>query len=152
MIEDSVALIHQDLAQEVLGSLDVLYDIFRRDGGVDPCMIVWPYETVNFEGEQVNDAIPIQLPEDRAGWPGIIAEAAKRTSAWAVALYEQRPDAIVVIFESPIGTSSWHIPIEDHGDVRALGDISDVKVDTDYVGAVWKPTTPASATRAGTQH
>lgn len=131
-------------------SLEDVYGAFRDHGHIDPFIIIWPSRAVNFEGRMVNGMIPIQLPEDPRRWPGFIADAAQRTSAWCVALYEQLHDHIVVIFESPIGTSSWHIPIENHGDVLALGDVSNVRVDEDYIGAVWRPTTPESAVRAGT--
>lgn len=151
MPEDSVELIHQDHALLIRSGLEDVYDAYLEEGRLDPLMIIWPSQTVNFAGVITDDMIPFQLPENPGEWPAFIADAVKRTHAWCVALYEQRPGEIVVIFESPIGTSSWHIPIEDHGDVRALGDVSDVKVDTDYVGAVWSPATPASAVRAGTQ-
>ena len=135
----------------VRAEIDSLYDSYREYGRISPFMIIWPSQMVNFAGIITDDMIPFQLPEDPGEWPSFIADAVKRMHAWCVALYEQRSDEIVVIFESPIGTSSWHIPIEDHGDVRALGDVSDVKVDTDYIGAVWSPATPASAVLAGTQ-
>jgi hypothetical protein len=62
----------------------------------------------------------------------------QKTEAYALLLVEQREQAVVVIVESNHGSKSWHIPVENHGDVSALGKPTE-RVDTDAIGILWRP-------------
>lgn len=134
-MEDSPELIHADLAEEAGWGINSLYTSWSESNRIDPFMVVWPSETVIFNGESVNDAIPFQLPLDKEQQRAFIKKAVKKTKAWAVLLVEQRAEAVVAVFESPVGTRSWHLPIKRRGDVLVLTDAKEYE-NTDYVGAV----------------
>lgn len=135
---DSHELIHQDLAEEVSWGLTALYEIWKEEGKIDPFLIVWPSETLLINGEEVEDGVAFDVPNE--GRDAFIIAAVEKTKAWALMLCEQRDQAVVVIFESPLGAKSWVIPIVQIGGTRSLGD-PDVRENTDYVGAVFKPKT-----------
>jgi hypothetical protein len=137
---DSIDLIHQDLAEEASWGLPALYDNWAKDQRIKPFMVVWPSKTIKFEGQVVNDAVPFQLPEDPGARKEAVATYAKRASAWALLVVEQRTESVVVIFESPVGTKSWHLPISRHGDVKILGDPKEF-TNVDYIGVRCRSTT-----------
>jgi len=147
---DSLELIHQDLAEEVSWGIPSLYNTWAEHRQIDPFIIIWPSRTINFKGQLVNDSIPIQLPDERAERSRAISAAVKETTAWALMLCEQRAEAVVVIFESPMGTKSWHLPLSKHGDVLTLGEPRE-RVNTDYIGVLWRPVT-AGADREGSRY
>ena len=134
---DSLAVIHKDLADEASWGLQSLYDTWAKNRRIEPFMIVWPSKTVFFEGQEVNDSIPVMLPDNLADREHFMRSTAKKTSAWAVMLCEQRAEAVVVIFESPVGTKSWHLPIARHGDTLVLEDPKEF-VNVDHIGVLFQ--------------
>lgn len=71
-------------------------------------------------------------------------ETAKKTKAWALMLCEQRTQAVVVVFESPLGTRSWHLPISRHGDTLVLEGPKEL-VDVDYLNIQYRPSTTSAS-------
>ena len=100
---------------------------------------MWPKEAVLIEGKMINDAIPVALSKQPDARQREIAKAANDMTAWALMLCEQRAEAVVVvIFESPVGTKSWHRAIVRHGDVDVLEEPVEY-TNTDYLGVRWRP-------------
>lgn len=151
-MEDSLTLIHLDLAEEVSWGLPSLYESWREAGTIEPFMVVWPSKTVIFEGQPVNDSIPLQLPLKKEERSDFIAQMCERYSAWAVMRCEEQDLVVSVLFESPVGTKSWRIPIVMIGATRSLGDPTEL-IDAESLGVLWKPVSrqPAAAAPATTR-
>lgn len=137
-MSDSQELIHQDLAEEVAGGIPALHDIWRARGAVRPFMAIWPYEEVEFEGQVVNDRMPLDLPPQRHEWAAFIRQAVRTYKAWALMVVEQREQAVVVIFETPAGSRSWHLKIRRQGDSEFLEDPV-VHDNVEYLGYLTRP-------------
>lgn len=135
--EDAVdRLVHEMLVQEAAWGLASLYDTWSRHWHIDPFVLIWPEEAVVFHGDKTASTLPFDLPEERDAWPDELRKIAKETKAYAILLVQEMEQALVVIFESRMGTRSWRIPIEDHGNVRVLGDPEE-RTDTDRIGLLW---------------
>jgi hypothetical protein len=139
----SERFIHDDIVREAEAGLKSLYDTWSKHSCISPFALVWPYKPVNFHGHKTESVLPFDLPADRSKWTTELRRIADAASAYAVLLVEQRAGAVVVILESVHGTKSWHIPIENHGNVNVLGDRVE-KTDTDSIGLLWSPKQGAS--------
>lgn len=124
--------------KEAANGLSSVYETWATKRRIDPFVLVWPSEPVNFHGKQTEDVMPFDLPNDASRWPTFLRDLVKKTTAYALLLVEQREQAVVVIFESPHGTKSWNIPIKNHGNVNVLGEAKE-KSDIDYIGLLWSP-------------
>lgn len=125
-------LSHNQMAEEASWGLQALYARWREHMRVRPFVVCWPGKSLKAQG--VDDkTVAFDLPEGRDRWPKLLKEIATKTKARGLLVVEQQPQAIVVILETSVGTTSWHIPIKDHGDIRVLADIVE-HTDKDYIG------------------
>jgi hypothetical protein len=138
-MEDALTLLHLDLIEEVSWGIPSLYESWRTTGYIDPFMLLWPRRTVMFEGQPVNDSIPLQLPEEQKERNGFIAQMCERYSAWAFMRCEEQDLAVSVLFESPQGAKRWRLPIVKIGATRSLGEPEELTDEKEYVGLLWRP-------------
>lgn len=135
----SERFIHDDLLARAAAGVESLYRTWREEGRIDPFFIAWPAEPVQTrEGSMIAGPCMLELPADRRTWNKKMLEAMRLTRAYAILLTEQRDEDVRVILESPHGARCWTVPIERHGDVRALGRASS-QDDGPCLGILWKP-------------
>jgi hypothetical protein len=135
----SERFIHDGLVKEARSGLKSLYATWASQSKIDPFVLVWPEKAIDYHGHKTAGMVPFDLPVDKKKRPAELQRLLRAADAYAMLVVEQREAAVVVIFESPHGTQSWHIPIEGHGNVDILGDPTE-KTDSDYLGLLWVPT------------
>lgn len=117
----SERFIHDDIVREARGGLMSLYDIWATLSRIPSFAIAWPSVRIHYKGTQTERPVtkPLTNPKTKQEELRLFA---KTTKAYALLLVEEREKAVVVILETPHGTVLWTVPIEDHGNVRVLGD------------------------------
>lgn len=118
-------------------TLPALHKVWKSVGRINPFVLIWPRRKVEWKGMTTNQSIGFDLPEDKNKWATFLAEAALRNAAFALLLVEQRDREVVAIMESRAGAVSWHLPIEDHGDVLILGTPVE-QSGTDQIGLLYR--------------
>jgi hypothetical protein len=136
----SERFIHDDLCTLAEASIPTLYNSWKELQKIDPFLITWPAETVKAgDGAAINGACTLELKEvPKEEWRSTILEALQLTKAYALLLVEQREHEILAILESKHGSKSWHMPIQQRGDIKVLGR-STSRADTDSLGYLWRP-------------
>lgn len=141
-MDDNERFIHDELLRRAAKAMPAVKESWRKYMRVDPFFISWPAEHIKADdGSTITHHVLLELPkENRPAWGRLMVEAVERTLSYAILLAEQREGEVVVIFESPHGTHSWHYPIKNHGNVRVLGKPME-KTDVDSIGILWLPET-----------
>lgn len=129
---------YQELRQQAKDGQGSILGLWANNRRIKPHLLLWPSEAVKFNGQLTEDVLPFDMPADRSKWAELLLERVVDNKACALLLIEQRAQAVVAIFESPGGTTSWHYPIKDHGDLKILGDPEE-KTDVESVGLLWRP-------------
>lgn len=132
----SERFIHDDLVVEAAMGLCSLYETWATQSRIDPFILVWPSEPIEYHGHKTAAAVPFDLPERREQWSSEVRTLAQKYRAYGLLLVEQLSTEVLVIFESSHGTKSWRLPIKDHGDVKTLGGPTEL-TDTDSIGILW---------------
>jgi hypothetical protein len=133
----SERFIHDDLLVRAQAAVNHLYEIWKKDGKIDPSLLTWPAEAVLSEnGEKVDGVCCLQLPEAIEARRLAICKMVERTKAYALLVVEQLDVSVRVILETPNGTRCWNIPVHRSGDVKILGDAT-VTDNRENVGLLW---------------
>jgi len=138
--EDIVSerFIHTDLIDLVKKSLISIRLSWKLNGCVDPFLVLWPSEEIKADnGVPISGPILLDLPPQQELWSQLIRNAVVRTKAYALLMCEQREVEILLIFESQHGSHSWHLPIQNCGGSKLLGDPKE-KANVDSVGLLWR--------------
>jgi len=138
-MDDLTARGHAYVLEDVRGTLPALYDVWKQKGSINPFVMIWPRKAVQWLGMKTNQSVGFDMPADRNAWPEFLAEKALKNAAFALLLTERKGNEIVAILETQAGTSSWHLPVEDHGNVEVLGEPIE-QTDIDSIGLLWRPT------------
>lgn len=98
-------------------------------------LVTWPSRPISADdGSPITDHCLLPLPAtDRR--KAIVAMVG-RTDAHALLLLEKTEEDVYLLVETPMGTKSWRLPIEKHGDVRVLGSPT-VKTNVDKLGLLY---------------
>ena len=129
--------IHDEIARRCLSVIDKVVDLWRRDRRIDPSLLLWPSEVLRTtKGEPFDGVVYAALPRELNDRRTEISKAAKACSAFCLLTIEQLETSIRLIFESEHGTRTWHLQIENHGDVKILGRPT-VKDNTESIGIRW---------------
>lgn len=134
---------HEYVLRDARETLPALYDVWKKEGRIDSFVLIWPRKRVQWLGMNTNQSVGFDMPKERGEWAKFLAEKALQNAAFALLLVEQRDHEVVAIMESRAGANSWHLPIENHGDVAILG-APEEKADADHIGLLWSPTAPAA--------
>jgi len=129
---------YRELCKQAEDGQQSIPELWSNNRRIRPHLLLWPSEAVKFRGQLTEDVLPFDMPGDRSEWPELLLDRVLDSKACALLLVEQREQAVVAIFESPRGTTSWHYPIKDHGDLKILGPPVK-KTDVESVGLLWRP-------------
>lgn len=132
----SERFIHDGIVRTAREAIPTLYESWKRLKRIRPFVLVWPAEEIVWRGTPTERAVAFDAPKDPSQMDAFLREVQKKTAAYAILLWEQKEQAVVGVLESRHGSVSWHIPIRDHGNVKALGRPEE-KVDVDHLGLKW---------------
>ena len=134
----SERFIHDELVRRAGTVVTRLPKMWIRDGHIQPSMLLWPSDTVKTDdGKEVEDLIYGKMPEEKSERMAFLRQSIQRAGPYALLVVEQRPTAVVALFESPHGARAWTLPIERHGDHRVLGK-PEVQDDGECLGILWR--------------
>lgn len=133
----SELFIHDDLLFKAEAAVNKLYDIWKKEGRIDPSLLTWPAEPILSEkGQPITSVCCLQLPERVEERTIAIRQMVERTQAYGLFLVEQRGDNVRALLETPHGTRCWNIPIHRSGDRDMLGQPT-VTDNRESVGLLW---------------
>lgn len=142
----SEQFIWDDLIEAALQLQKKVYDVWRDTRAVTDFLITWPSEVIKAQnGGMVSGPCGFSLVDiDPAIRHDSIIKVVGLTKAYALLLVERKENKVQIILESHHGARCWDIPIVRSGDVDVLG-TANLKINTDHVGLLWKPTRSVSA-------
>jgi hypothetical protein len=135
----SEQFIHDDLCSQAQGGVNRLYQTWKTAKKIDPFLVAWPSTPVKAkDGTPIDGPCLMELSDvNRDEWHPLILEAIQKTSAYAILLAEQKPEAVQVILESEHGARCWTLPIVRSGDAYVLGS-AQVTNDKECLGLLWR--------------
>ena len=137
--KNQTELLYAELRRRAEQSLEHLYEEWRNLHRIRPVAATWVSENVlDDQGRPLDDFVLCLLPEEHGQHHKILSNMVLRTKACALLLIRQLGDQVKVIYETPIGTTSWTYPIEDRIGAKVLGRRV-VATNVDSVGILWSP-------------
>lgn len=128
--------IHAELMRRALFAVEKLPELWRRDGRIQACMLLWPEDHVRTStGKEHSGVVFAELPDEGSRLT-FLQKASDRCGAYALLIVEQLPDCIRAVFESVHGTETWRLPLKDHGGVKVLG-AAVHKSNAESIGVLW---------------
>lgn len=94
-------------------------------------LLAWPGDPTS-RYEIVHMAVPKEVTSFRAA-----VDLTEKTKAYALFLFEELEDRVLLLVETRQGTLAISVPIEQHGDVRVLGKEQETR-DTESLGVLWR--------------
>lgn len=77
-------------------------------------------EVVDDQGHPINDTVFLELPLDKTKWHDALEQLVKRTRAFALLVIDRQADEVKATLESRLGTRTWRLKKERHGDLDVL--------------------------------
>jgi len=120
----TIDLSDQAINEELLRVCDLLVDQLRRTThtGVELAFaMTWVgSEVTDDRGVPINDRVFLQLPNNREAWDDLLSQLVSKTQAFALLLIDRHVEGLKVLYESPMGTRTWRLKKERHGDLEVL--------------------------------
>lgn len=130
--------LHDAVATKAKLGMKSLYATWRKKKRIDAFVIAWPLSSLDFKHCLPTDnEIVVKLPKSRKAWVPVFAELLKSVEPFAILVCSQKEREVLLIVESEYGTTSWHLPIEQHGPDLTLGEPT-TAIDVDTLGILWK--------------
>lgn len=105
----------------------------------DSTAIAWAGEDIEADdGQLINDAVLLELPEDRRRWRTILSALVGRTKAFGLLVVDRTEDGFTASFETRHGSRKWTLKKERHGDAYVLSSPT-VLDDVETTGLLWTP-------------
>lgn len=132
----SERFIHDDIVEAARAGIPTLYNTWKKQQSIRPFILSWPTQKIIWQGEETERVVAFDAPREAEKLHRFLEEVQKKTMAYALLLWEQKEQAIVGVLESRHGGVSWHIPIQDHGNIAVLGQPEE-RVNVDRLGLYW---------------
>jgi hypothetical protein len=72
------------------------------------------------DGRIIVDNVILGLPADRSIWKMALMQFVLRTKSKGVITFDFRPEKVHVLLETALGSRSWIMTPEQHGDIKVL--------------------------------
>jgi len=115
-------LIHEYLDEFGENFLKEVRRIWKEDRKVDPFLILVPETFARTDDNfAVMNAVTVELKEiAREDWKRTLKEGMDRIGGYAFLLLDVQSDRLRILVESPLGATTWTVPIKQQGEVRVL--------------------------------
>ena len=110
--------IHDNIVEAARGGIPTLYESWKKQKGIRPFVLSWPSKDIVWNGKVTDRVVAFDAPRNKSRTRSFLLEVKEKTAAYALLYWEQQAQAVVGILESPHGSVSWHIPIQDQTGMR----------------------------------
>jgi hypothetical protein len=119
--KNPLELAFEELQRRAEEATAQIYEDWNKLGRVRPVAVTWVGGTVlDDRGVPIEDTVVCLLPEDQARQQKVLKGMVARTKAAAVLVIRQNGSDITAVFETPIGSTSWHYKVEDRADRKVV--------------------------------
>jgi hypothetical protein len=125
--------LHNALCKRAESVLSVIERSWYDKKKIDPCLVGWVSDPVpTADGKVITDVIHLDL----TGAEKEVENFMDVVQPCAILMAKETAKHVQVVFETPIGTTSWTYPKEKSGGVTVLGRKLR-KADEDSTGLLW---------------